>query len=114
MEIFYFLNRFRQCSVWAAYTYYDFQSHSFWADKGDAGVLTSSCQRQDAYQLFLILVVDVYHDVSLVSDECGVRTSAPVAGREGDRRQLFLFLIGYFLSLFLKTAAYILNHKLIF
>ena len=80
VEIFYFLNRFGQCPVRAAYAYYDFQSHSFGTDEGDAGMFTFFRQRQDACQLFLIQVVDIYDDISLVADECRTRASTPVAG----------------------------------
>ena len=69
MEIFNFLNRFGQRPVRPAYTYHDFQSHSFGTDEGDAGVDTLFCQREDACQCFLFLVVDVYHDVSQILDE---------------------------------------------
>lgn len=69
MEIFNFLNRFGQCPVRPAYTYHDFQSHSFGTDESDAGVGTLFCQCEDACQCFLCLMVDVYHDVSQILDE---------------------------------------------
>ena len=106
MEVFYFLKGFGQCLIRMACAYYDFHAHPFGTDKGDAGVIASLDDREDACQFFFAEVVDVYHDVSQIFDEVHFGTPSSVAGGEGDCRQFFFLLIGSLFSLLCKDAAY--------
>ena len=106
MEVFYFLKGFGQCLIRMACAYYDFHAHPFGTDKGDAGVIASLDDREDACQFFFAEVVDVYHDVSQIFNEVHFGTPSSVAGGEGDCRQFFFLLIGSLFSLLCKDAAY--------